>query len=269
MRSIISARGRRRDGGRVNGQTWNPVPTMPTETLKCPMCGAPASTETTRCDHCGTPLATVACPSCFGTIFIGAKFCSHCGARAERADAASLSSLPCPRCRVGMTAVVVGGAGLSECSRCGGVWADTSAFEQICADREHQSAVLGMAVELPAEGAGRAPELVRYVPCPRCRKLMNRMNFARCSGVVVDVCKAHGTWFDRDELRRIVEFIRGGGLDVARAREIADLEERKRQLVAAEAARAAGARAGEAAFGDDDRHLGITSAGGLLDFLLK
>jgi Zn-finger nucleic acid-binding protein len=242
---------------------------MPTDTLKCPMCGAPAPTESTRCDHCGTPLATVACPSCFATIFIGAKFCSHCGARADRGESAGPAPAACPRCRAEMKAVVIGGAGLSECPRCGGIWADTSSFQQICADRERQSAVLGMATEIPAAPSCGAAETVRYVPCPRCRKLMNRLNFARCSGVIVDVCKAHGTWFDHDELRRIVEFIRAGGLDVSRAREIADLEERKRELEAAEAARAAGARAGESAFSDDDRHLGITSARGLLDFLLK
>ena len=34
---------------------------------------------------------------------------------------------------------------------------------------------------------------------------MNRVQFANCSHVIVDVCKPHGTWFDRDELRRIVE----------------------------------------------------------------
>jgi len=63
---------------------------------------------------------------------------------------------------------------------------------------------------------------------------MNRVNFANCSHVVVDVCKQHGTWFDRDELRRIVEFIRAGGLESARAREMAELEERRRQLSAAQ-----------------------------------
>ena len=61
---------------------------------------------------------------------------------------------------------------------------------------------------------------------------MNRVNFARCSGVVVDVCKAHGTWFDRDELRRIVEFIRAGGLEQARAFELDQLERERRALTA-------------------------------------
>ena len=48
---------------------------------------------------------------------------------------------------------------------------------------------------------------------------MNRINFAKCSGVVVDICKGHGTWFDAQELSAIVQFIRDGGLEVARQRE--------------------------------------------------
>jgi hypothetical protein len=32
---------------------------------------------------------------------------------------------------------------------------------------------------------------------------MNRVNFAEYSGVVVDVCREHGTWFDADERQRI------------------------------------------------------------------
>ena len=59
---------------------------------------------------------------------------------------------------------------------------------------------------------------------------MNRMNFARHSGVIVDVCKSHGTWFDRDELREIVEFIVAGGLDAARDKERTQLELERQRL---------------------------------------
>ena len=65
---------------------------------------------------------------------------------------------------------------------------------------------------------------------------MNRVNFASCSTVVVDVCKTHGTWFDKDELRRIVEFIRAGGLDKARTKQIEELERQKRELSSAQLA---------------------------------
>ena len=74
---------------------------------------------------------------------------------------------------------------------------------------------------------------VRYVKCPECAQLMHRVNFAKCSGIVVDVCKGHGTWFDRDELQHIVEFIRTGGLDFVRKKELEELEGARRRLESA------------------------------------
>ena len=58
---------------------------------------------------------------------------------------------------------------------------------------------------------------VQYAPCPQCQTLMNRLNFAHTSGIIVDVCTPHGTWFDADELRRVVEFVARGGLEAAHA----------------------------------------------------
>src|SRR6266567_2878532 len=208
---------------------------MEAETLNCPMCGSPASPQSSRCDHCGARLATVACPSCFGMMFVGSKFCSHCGAQAARTELPGAPPQLCPRCRVEMNAVLIGKTDLRECPRCQGIWADSASLQQICTDQERQSAVLGMATPLPTTDPD-APEKVSYVPCPICENLMNRVNFANCSHVVVDVCKQHGTWFDRDELRRIVEFIRAGGLESARAKEIAELEAQRRQLKAAKLA---------------------------------
>jgi Zn-finger nucleic acid-binding protein len=71
---------------------------------------------------------------------------------------------------------------------------------------------------------------VTYIPCPVCGQLMNRVNFARCSGVIVDLCRQHGVWFDRDELSSIVEFIRSGGLELSRTKEKRELEEERRKL---------------------------------------
>jgi Zn-finger nucleic acid-binding protein len=59
---------------------------------------------------------------------------------------------------------------------------------------------------------------------------MNRRQFAGCSGVIVDWCKPHGTWFDRDELRQIVQFILDGGLNKSREREKFKLEEERQNL---------------------------------------
>src|SRR5215470_7660868 len=238
---------------------------MPAETLNCPMCGAPASSESTSCDHCGARLATVACPSCFGMMFVGSKFCSHCGAKADRKDVASGVGGSCPRCHTPMETIVIGKTNLRECPRCEGIWADVEALDQICADRENQAAVLGTAQHLP-EPESELEEKVRYLPCPVCDKLMNRVNFAKCSHVVVDVCKGHGTWFDKDELRRIVEFIRAGGLDAARDREKAELEEQERQARAATLARGS-QTISEPSY--DDWGFGISIAGSILKKILQ
>ena len=77
-------------------------------------------------------------------------------------------------------------------------------------------------------------EEVHYIPCPVCSSFMNRVNFAHCSHVVVNICKAHGTWFDKDQLRRIVEFIRAGGMEKARQEEIQELEHKRTQLASAQ-----------------------------------
>jgi Zn-finger nucleic acid-binding protein len=151
-----------------------------------------------------------------------------------------------------------------------GLWVDVAAFEKICADREAQAAVLGSASPAPQRAAVTTDaENVRYVPCPQCAQLMNRINFARCSGVVVDICKGHGTWFDRDELSLIVQFIRGGGLEISRQKEKSEIEFqreqlRNEQLLAANRAVNSFGRYST----DDDRLHGISSAGGLLKFLI-
>jgi Zn-finger nucleic acid-binding protein len=200
--------------------------------LLCPQCGAPASPTAPACAYCNTPLALVACPTCFANVFKGAKHCSYCGAGAAREAAAAVSDRSCPRCNSVLTNATVGKVTLAQCSPCGGVWADAASFQQICAEREEQVAVLGTAFAAPAAASGKgqtaAPD--RYWPCPQCGRLMNRMNFAHCSGVIVDLCKAHGVWFDHDELRRIVEFIRSGGLDRARQHEKAEIEELRQKM---------------------------------------
>ena len=59
---------------------------------------------------------------------------------------------------------------------------------------------------------------------------MNRLNFGRLSGTVVDVCKGHGTFLDAGELHLIVSFIQGGGLERARPRQLEDLKEEEQRV---------------------------------------
>jgi len=233
------------------------------------MCGASARTDATQCAHCGARLATVACPSCFGMMFVGAKFCSRCGARADRVELPESITQACPRCRVPMKAVAIGGTNLKECPRCEGIWADAAALEQVYADRERQAAVLGMPSSLDGKEPGTVETQIRYGPCPVCKKFMNRVNFAHCSHVVVDVCLQHGTWFDKDELRQIVEFIRKGGLEAARARQISDLQKERQRLKSERIANAWTSDTSDRTANYSDWAIGISGAAQVLKALLR
>ena len=134
--------------------------------------------------------------------------------------------------------VQVGDTALLECERCRGMWIDAATFEHVCASREAQAAVLHQWGAAPRAAAPGAP--IRYRKCVACGKMMNRLNFGRLSGTVVDVCKGHGTYLDAGELHLIVSFIQKGGLDRARQRQIEELKEEERRLRAAQAMRQSG-----------------------------
>ncbi len=59
---------------------------------------------------------------------------------------------------------------------------------------------------------------------------MLQKNFAGCSGVILDWCKPHGFWFERQELARVVAFVQEGGLTRARELEQTHLREEQDRL---------------------------------------
>jgi Zn-finger nucleic acid-binding protein len=233
--------------------------------LSCPSCGAPAGTNDLRCSFCGVQLATVRCAACMAACFVGAAHCAKCGA----ALTAMTPMVPpgerkCPHCKTVLAVMALGEAILEECRGCGGVWVDAESFRRLCEDKAEQAAYAGMGSPLVAPAHAPRTGPVSYVPCPDCQKLMQRINFARCSGVIVDVCKGHGTWFDRDELGQIIEFVRKGGLDAARASEREHLELEQRRLKERQLASASEG----VAYTPDEISPALAAAGGLLKILL-
>ena len=215
--------------------------------LTCPQCGAAAGADAVACAFCHARLATLACPECFGLVFVGSRHCVHCGAKAERPAARDGAPRRCPAGCGPLQGVAIGGAELGECPACSGLWLDERTFERLCGDREHHAEILVAlpgwlgAVRPPTPAAGTAAAVrqptpaapvhataIRYRPCADCGKLMNRVNFARVSGVVLDACRAHGVWCDADELRQVIEFVAAGGMAVAQRRERMALEEERR-----------------------------------------
>ena len=190
---------------------------MPTS-LHCPNCGASARADDSRCVYCGSVLAVTSCPSCFAAMFVGMQFCPNCGAKGSREMFEEKTPLGCPGCKNTMQLARVGVTMMHECATCGSTWLDAETFRGLCLNREERGAVVALigqgAAQKPGEVAGQTP---RYVPCPLCTKIMNRVNFGRRSGIVIDICRSDGVWFERGELRRVLAFIDSGGLEHARA----------------------------------------------------
>jgi Zn-finger nucleic acid-binding protein len=164
-------------------------------------------------------------------LFQGAAFCPSCGAARSRSEEAQPYTTKCPACRGDMHWIRVGEVDLLECASCDGTWIETAAFERLCVQREQQAVVIQKGAEsrkppAPAQSPGR----IRYRPCPQCGKMMNRQNFGRLSGAIVDTCHVHGTFLDRGELHQVVRFILDGGFDRMRQAELARLKEEQHRL---------------------------------------
>ena len=203
---------------------------MEAQILRCGSCGAPIPVDAVQCPYCQGQAATVACPKCLGMVALSAKHCPQCGAAVDVQEH-GLAGLKCPECKEALMKASVGGVDLSQCHRCGGVWLSRELFARVAADREERGAILGALPGGQAKGV-IAPEIVHYRPCPECSRMMNRTNYGRISGAILDTCKDHGVWFDKDELRRVLGFIQMGGLEKAREHQLRELEDQKRLALA-------------------------------------
>lgn len=198
--------------------------------VRCSNCGAPRESDASECNFCRADftlherdLHTV-CPACLARISDRARFCHHCGG-AITADLAAeaATELACPRCQNG-TLLVSRRIGeyqttVLECPRCTGMWLGLASFDQLTANAAQQARTSDsmrgprQAVQQHRGPAPTAPPSGGsfYRPCPVCEKLMPRKNYSRYSGVIVDVCRNHGTWLDANELPQILAWIRAGG----------------------------------------------------------
>jgi Zn-finger nucleic acid-binding protein len=161
-----------------------------------------------------------------GMMFVGTRYCPHCGASARRLTIGETTEKDCPRCDGALSTVGLVNEQVELCRDCGGVWMPLELFDRVCSDADLQNAATGMA--LPPR-AIRSDE-VRYLKCPDCSSLMGRKGYPRGLGIVTDICRRHGIWLDTDELRHIIEFIRAGGLTRARERQAEELERKRRAL---------------------------------------
>jgi Zn-finger nucleic acid-binding protein len=125
-----------------------------------------------------------------------------------------------------MAVMDCGPSALHDCTRCGGQFVEHDALRELV-ERHDRFEVVGRKPPSLAPVDTR----VRYVACPVCRSLMNRRTFGAGSGVVVDTCAKHGTWFDPGELPRVLSFVESGGLSRLRQRKHEEREQAARDRV--------------------------------------
>ena len=231
--------------------------------VRCSACGAPREGDEAECRYCGSSFTVherdidTICPVCMARVSGGARFCDHCGSPilADQAAAAA-TALRCPACsprRLLRSRQFAGEpVAVSECVVCGGLWTDRKVFEVLLVRARHGQlggAAVAVTGERPAgtvpagtagagaragmgagAGAGAAGGGHLYRPCPVCGTLMNRQNYGRKSGVILDICGAHGIWFDLDELPQVLAWVQGGGEERAGRFEVEEARAAVREM---------------------------------------
>lgn len=196
-------------------------------TVSCASCGGPLHVGARACPWCRSTVATCRCPACTAWNVAGALHCQACGRElTEHDDAAVRTELACPRCQTHLHARKYAELDVDECDSCGGLFLAPTMLDRIVHEHDRPT---GVRLALPRRKRRNETE-VQYVRCPRCDVTMNRRMFGRISGVVVDICRDHGVWFDGGELDAVVDWIEKGGLELARKRELDEVAEQVRSL---------------------------------------
>lgn len=192
----------------------------------CGRCGGAFQEGASNCPWCEASLVLAdrrlagVCARCSARLDVNARYCPGCGTSVEDQVAQPLAATAgCPRCQARLATRQIGEREIVECSSCGGIWLTSQTFEGLC-ERAEEAGVWRRNLALaPAPVAPVADAHASYVKCVTCGEFMFRKNMGPGSGLVLDVCKDHGVWFDHEELKRALDYARNGGLDRVRERE--------------------------------------------------
>jgi Zn-finger nucleic acid-binding protein len=191
--------------------------------VRCSSCGGARQQESRNCGFCGADFTlherdlNTVCPNCLARVSDKARYCAACGDRlSAEAIAGEESKATCPACPseevLASRALGREKVNVLECQSCTGLWLGVDAFREL-RDRAARGAVhLADAVLTKQEPAEREDQAGRlYRPCIECRQLMSRRLYAPGSGVIIDICRDHGIWFDAAELHQVLRWIAAGG----------------------------------------------------------
>ena len=111
----------------------------------------------------------------------------------------------CPVCDDALELQFKSAISILACEGCKGIFVGKQAFESVLLKLESEQAEERKTFFFERL-SGLEQEGPMYRACPSCKALMHRKNFQK-SGIIIDVCKAHGIWFDRNEQEDIHRYI--------------------------------------------------------------
>ena len=188
------------------------------------------------------PRNSIRCSACTALGSAGATFCPSCGDPLAKA-AGTEQTRKCPACpgsqmegfRLQPTPAHPQGWAVFGCRGCGGVWVDLETLDAMLASAAQQGSGDGRAMSVKRRNLSLSGKVV-YRKCSVCDQTMIRRNFAQISGVIVDQCRLHGTFFDAGELEDVLAFVRSGGMVLARRRQNESLDRERRRAEMRQAA---------------------------------
>ncbi len=207
--------------------------------VQCSACGAPRNDDRHDCGFCESDFTiherdlNTVCPRCLARVSDDAQYCHHCGTGlVPESVAGDQTPHICPACGEPrrLTSRHVGQVAVMECPTCAGFWLGNEAFEQLIRRASLEASGLDTYFTSMCDRPPSTewPESWRYRRCVDCDQWMHRRHYGVHSGVIIDVCMAHGIWFDVDELPRILSYVRSGEKDRDEKQVVARAEHAKR-----------------------------------------
>ena len=182
------------------------------------------------------------CSSCSAPLPANVNLCCYCGTRNDVDLQGRLNyrvrtreyERTCPNCENPLQTIELdlGDSFLliERCSTCYGLFLDRGEIETLLQHSVSEVFDINLR-QLCNINKDRYHEeqKIRYVKCPVCSVLMNRVNYGRRSGVVVDECKIHGIWLDSGEITHLMEWKKAGGQLLDQQQKILSAQEKKKQ----------------------------------------
>lgn len=122
--------------------------------------------------------------------------------------------MTCPGCKGSLKTIVSKDVEVDICSSCKGHWVSRLKEKDLMKMKPETFTLDELKLLRKTYKPLGKEDPVRYVPCPLCSQMMNRVQWGAYSFVVVDRCEDHGTWYGEGELEKIEEFISKGGAEM-------------------------------------------------------